>query len=381
MVQRTQTAHMPDPFDPTPAAQGIGVYYGDMNYGRVSFAMLEDRKFKSGPSSVLPPKAGRADHIRRQDVDEAQWDPRSVDVPEARLLGERQLLFLDRWAADWDQADFKAVLSQTIFCNLANYHGANKMYLVADLDSNGWPQTGRDKALAAMRKGFAFHFAGDQHLPSIVRHGVDDWNDAGFSFCVPSISAGYPRSWVPDQEGRPARNRPEPGLPNTGEYRDGLGNRVTVYAIGNPEPTNRRESPETLGHDKASGFGVVRFDKRAREITMECWRLLVDVENPRPGDQFPGWPKTIRLEDNYGRAAFGRLPTLRVSGLRRPVVQVIHEPTNEIVYTLRVGGRSFQPQVFGPGPYTVVIGEPAENRTRRLEGLRVGGEETVEVVF
>ena len=49
-VQRTQTAHHPAPFDPTPVERGIGVYYGDMIYGRVGFAILEDRKFKSGPA-------------------------------------------------------------------------------------------------------------------------------------------------------------------------------------------------------------------------------------------------------------------------------------------------------------------------------------------
>ena len=47
--QRTQTSHLPDPYDPTPVQQGIGVYYCDLVYGRVSFAVLEDRKFKSGP--------------------------------------------------------------------------------------------------------------------------------------------------------------------------------------------------------------------------------------------------------------------------------------------------------------------------------------------
>ena len=44
MVQRTQTAHLPRPFDPTPVDQGIGVYYTRLDYGGVSFAILEDRK-------------------------------------------------------------------------------------------------------------------------------------------------------------------------------------------------------------------------------------------------------------------------------------------------------------------------------------------------
>lgn len=379
-VQRTQTAHMPDPFDPTPVEQGIGVYYGDFNYGRVSFGMLEDRKFKSGPATMLPNKAGRADHVRREDVDESTWDPRTVDVEGAVLLGERQLKFLDHWAADWKEADFKVVLSQTIFCNLANYHGGNKQYLIADLDSNGWPQTGRNKALRAMRKGFAFHYAGDQHLASIVQHGVDRWGDAGFSFCVPSISAGYPRSWIPDAEGRPVQNRPAPGLANTGEYKEGLGNHVTVYGIANPEEKNRTETPETLGHDKASGYGIVRLKRESREITMECWRLLVDVDDPVPGDQFPGWPRTIDLEDNYGRAAVGYLPTLEVEGIARPVVQVIEEGSGETVYTLRAGGGRFRAKVFAPGSYTVVVSEPDEGKRKRLEGLTAGGLDDSRVV-
>ncbi|MEN8224784.1 MAG: hypothetical protein ABFS05_05430, partial [Bacteroidota bacterium] len=47
MVQRTQTSHLPDPYNPTAVAQDIGVYYTDMKYGGISFAILEDRKFKS----------------------------------------------------------------------------------------------------------------------------------------------------------------------------------------------------------------------------------------------------------------------------------------------------------------------------------------------
>ncbi len=36
MVQRVQTSHLPDPFDPTPVLQGIGVYYTDLQWGGVS---------------------------------------------------------------------------------------------------------------------------------------------------------------------------------------------------------------------------------------------------------------------------------------------------------------------------------------------------------
>ncbi len=369
-VQRSQTSHHPDAYDPTPVKRGIGVYYGEMNYGRISFAVIEDRKFKTGPATALPNKKGRSDHVRPEDVDEETWDPYTLDVPEAVLLGDRQLKFLDDWAADWSNADFKVMLSQTIFANVANYHGRNKEYLIADLDSNGWPQTGRNKALAAMRRGFAFHYAGDQHLASIVHHGILDHGDAGVSFCVPSISAGYPRSWHPE---KPWPNH-QPGDPDyTGDFKDGLGNMITVLAVANPEEKNRMDTPETLGHDKASGYGIVRLNKKTREITMECYKLLTDAANPKPSDQFPGWPRTIAMEDNYGRKALGYLPTLEISGMENPVVQVIDEEVgDEIVYTLRINGTSFRPKVFSDASFTVVVGEPSEGKTKKLSGMKIG---------
>ncbi|HIE97506.1 MAG TPA: twin-arginine translocation pathway signal, partial [Fuerstia sp.] len=43
VVHKTCAAHHPDYFDPTPCAQNISVYYGDMVYGNVGFAILGDR--------------------------------------------------------------------------------------------------------------------------------------------------------------------------------------------------------------------------------------------------------------------------------------------------------------------------------------------------
>jgi alkaline phosphatase D len=149
MVERTQTSHLPDPYDPTPVGQGIGVYYAPLNIGRISVAIIEDRKFKWGPNGVVPPTdTGRADH-----VNDPNFDVKSADVPGAQLLGARQEEFLREWAADWTGADMKMVVSQTIFGNLATHHGGNLSYLVADYDSNGWPQSGR--ARGCMRCGGA----------------------------------------------------------------------------------------------------------------------------------------------------------------------------------------------------------------------------------
>ena len=197
-----------------------------------------------------------------------------------------------------------------------------------------------------------------------------------FSFCVPSIAAGYPRSWLPDREGRPVKNRMNPGLPNTGDYFDGLGTPLRVYAIGNPVGKNRPGALPTL-HDKSSGYGLMRFNKKMQAITMECWRLLVDVTNPKPVDQFPGWPKTIHLTENYGRKAAAHLPTLKVRGLAKPVMQVINEANGEIEYTLRVVGNEFRPKVFVNGPHTVVVSNPDVDKSRTLKNIRPGNGELV----
>ena len=350
VVHRTQCSHHPDLFDARPVERDISVFYGPMLYGRISFAILGDRQFKSGPQGKVDTGAGRPDWVLDPDLDAT-----TLDKPGLDLLGARQENFLKAWVADWSGADMKCALSQTIFVNLANYHGARQQFIAADLDSNGWPQTPRNRALQILRKGFAFHYAGDQHLPSITHYGTDTWNDAGYAFCVPSIAAGYPRSWRPDQEGRPVQNRVNG--PNTGEYRDGFGNPVTVWAVGNPAKKNRKGRINTL-RDKSSGFGIVRFNKPDQTITMECYRLQIDAANLKPGNQFPGWPVTIKLKDNYGRKPYGYLDEVASAHTQNPVVKVTHQATGELVYALRIQGNRFRPWVFESGTYQVAIGDP-----------------------
>ncbi|MGH9663787.1 MAG: twin-arginine translocation pathway signal protein, partial [Bryobacteraceae bacterium] len=116
MMQRTQTSHLPDPFDPAPVEQGIGVYYTELLRGGVSFAILEDRKWKSAPKQLLPKARIVNGWAQNPEYDAA----RDGDVPGAHLLGERQLKFLDRWAADWRGGVWmKAVFSQTLFATVA----------------------------------------------------------------------------------------------------------------------------------------------------------------------------------------------------------------------------------------------------------------------
>ena len=367
-VHRTQTSHHPDPFDPTPTGRGIGVYYGPMTYGRISFAVLADRQFKTGPEGMVPPTGSRGDHVIDPD-----FDPRTADLPGLELLGDRQIAFLRDWAADWRGADMKAVISQTVFTAMATTHGPRRDRLRADYDANGWPQSARNAALREIRKAFAFHIAGDQHLPAVVHYGIDAHRDAGLAFAGPAVNNLYPRWWEPG----PA-NRPDPGRAGEllGDFRDSFGHPLTVRAVANPALEFRRGVLEAE-QDKAAGLGIVRFDKRTRKIIIECWPFLADPA--MPGGQFPGWPVTVSQLDNFGRAAVAHLPTLQIQGVPAPVIRVADESTGEVIYTLRAAEPRFRPFVFAPGQYRVTVSDLEAGRSKELRGL-VAREDNVQIL-
>ena len=145
----------------------------------------------------------------------------------------------------------------------------------------------------------ALHVNGDQHLTTLSQYGVDAQRDSNWSFCTPAIAAGYPRFWLPDELGIPHENRPTHGLANTGEFLDGFGNKVYVYAVGNPEPASLKNRYE-LAHQKGSGFGLVTIDTKAKTYHIESFRFLVDATDDKPSNQFPGWPVTIHQAENRG---------------------------------------------------------------------------------
>ena len=368
-VQVAQTSHLPDPYDPTPVAQGIGVYYTGWDYGGVSFAILEDRKFKSSPSNVMPPEA----EVLNGWIQNPDFDARDHrDPPGAELLGARQMNFLEAWAEDWSSsAHMKVVLSQTNFAAVHSipqdamsgavlpslpmpqpgvYVEGDKV--AVDMDSNGWPAAHRDDVLRILRRCSAFHIAGDQHLATVVRHGIDDFGDAGFSFTGPALNNIWPRRWWPPQEDRQAPL--ENGGPDyTGDFFDGFGNRVTVHASANPRATGIQPA---LLHDRVTGYGIVTFDKVAESITIECWPRHVDPSRD-DARQFEGWPVTVHRDAGDGRTPFGTLPTVRVRGLKDWVIEV-RTVSSELVYTRRIRGSEYTAPVFEPGAYIVRVGDP-----------------------
>ncbi|WP_163379733.1 alkaline phosphatase D family protein [Cyclobacterium sp. SYSU L10401] len=385
MVQLTQTGHLPDPFDPSPVKQGIGTYYTDWVYGGVSFAILEDRKFKSAPKNVLPEEA----MVTNGFIQNREFDIKAHYDVEAQLLGERQLEFLKHWSSDWSKgAEMKAVLSQTNFCTVATLPEGSIIDSIvpklpipepgeyvpgdaptSDMDSNGWPQKGRDEALKIIRKAFALHVAGDQHLASVVHYGVDEFGDAGFAFAGPALNNLFPRRWWPPISEKQGELPGKPAY--TGNFHDGFGNKMTVHAVANPRKTGQEPA---LIHDRSTGYGLVTFDKAQKTMKLECWPRYVDPEK-QPDGQFEGWPMTIAQQDNYAKASLGTLPALDLSNYHKPIVQVIDEESGELVYGLRVREKTFRPRVFKDSKYMVKVWEEHQDSPQIFGGLALDHEQ------
>ena len=311
MVQRTQTSHLPDPVDPAPAQRGIGVYFTELVWGGVSYAIVEDRKWKSAPAVMLP-EAQIVNGWARN----PEWDSsKHGDVKGAELLGSRQMRFLERWANDPDaKVWMKALVSQTVFANVATLPKGSRAddittklpiqppggYApgeapVQDHDSNGWPQSPRLAALRLMKKAGAVHITGDQHLGMTIQYGIDGFRDGPFAICVPSVANFWPRRWFPEDAGA---NRDAGAPRNSGDYLDGFGNRMTVLAVSNPFKLGIE--PADI-NDRAPGYGIITFDRLERTITFANWPRWVDPK-AAGAKPYPGWPITIRRETPGGAA-------------------------------------------------------------------------------
>ncbi|WP_373495238.1 alkaline phosphatase D family protein [Aquiflexum sp.] len=393
MVQLTQTGHLPGPFDPTPVKQGITTYYTDWVYGGISFAILEDRKFKTAPKNMLPEEA----KVLNGFIQNPEFDIKAHYDIDAELLGDRQMKFLEQWVTDWSKdAEMKAVLSQTNFCTVATLPKGSILddivpklpipnpgeYVhgdapTVDMDSNGWPQKCRDEALRVIRKGFALHLAGDQHLGTVVQYGVEEFGDAGFAFAGPALNNVWPRRWWPplNSDHQPLEGK----APYTGNFHDGFGNKITVHAAANPHKTGQKPA---LIYDRATGYAMVTFDKNERTMKLECWPRFIDPDK-NPSGQYQGWPITISQADNYGRKAVGFLPILDLSGIQNPVVQLINDQSGEIEYSLRVRWKSFRPKVYEKGKYTLNIQDAATGKEKRFPGIRIAKNEneTLKVIL
>ena len=379
MVQRLQTSHLPDPFDPSPVLQGIGVYYCDLLWGGISFAILEDRKWKSAPKPLLP----NAQIVNGFALDRKWNSEVQSDDPDAELLGQRQIDFLEFWAADWSGGTWmKLAVSQTVFgCIHTEPRGVytdsedpeesippvgtyvEGDHLVADYDSNAWPQHGRDAAISKFRKAFAMHLSGDQHLGSTSHYGVEEFRDGVYGVCTPAISSIWPRRWWPPQPGANAL----PGTRNTGDYLDAFGNRLTILAAANPA-RYPGQGLEGLRF-RATGYTILQCNRATRKTVVTQWPRWVDPSNLE-AKPYAGWPITIDQTDNGLWGAQWELDRIETPDFRDPVVQVQEESSGDVVYTLRINGTSFAPRVRKPGIYTVLAYDPDGYYRKTWNGVK-----------
>ena len=268
-VEKTNVGHLPAPAVDLTLPIGIKPYFTDMNYGGVGFAILEDRKFKTGPMSL--PEARRN------------------DGEGASLLGKEQEAFLKRWGDDWSGQQMKCALSQTIFCTAATHTNHNLKRARSYFDSGAWPKAARNRAVRILGDCNALAIHGDQHLGVLLRHGVDDFDDAGYAFMVPGTANGFPRAWWPGVK----QGIPKPDQTFTGKFHDDAGHPIHVLAVGNPEPGSnllpKSEAPMEVGYRKGSGYGMVEFDRKNKTATISLYRLGNNEE------MFQGFPQTIEV--------------------------------------------------------------------------------------
>lgn len=274
VVQRIQCSHNPDAYDPTTVQQGITVYYSAFSYGGVSFAVLEDRKFKN--------------------TNKSGTDPSGAPLPLPRqLLGARQETFLESWSG-MHAGQPKVCLTQTLFASLSTDPAGSPR---RDPDTNGAPAPGRLTALRLLKNARALVLSGDQHLGSLVRHGITTFTDGPVQFTAPAAGTAWQRWFAP------ASPLPNGTGPNTGDFTDRFGNRMRVLAVANPkisfaqvraaQPTSEEVGDRNL---KREGYGIVVIDKSAGSYDLECWPWQTDPTMPG-AVQYAGWPYTLRFTD------------------------------------------------------------------------------------
>lgn len=289
MVERTQTAANPDPATGVSMKQGLSNYFTTFSLGDVEIAIIEDRKFKSLPTLIGPTEQNGSKII------ESGYDPKRADIPNGTLLGSEQEEFLDSWTRQ-NRDRVKIGLTQTTYASLHTDPDGAKWL---DIDSGGWPQSGRNRALEIFKQGNVVLMAGDTHLPSVIQHGTKTYRDSVWQFTVPAVANKYRRWWTPAE---PGANRRENDPEYTGDQLDGLGNRVTVAAAGNPTLSNTEVFAENQrrGMGYASehllldssvtkdGYGLIKISPDRKSITLECWPAF--GPNGQEPSQHEGWP-------------------------------------------------------------------------------------------
>lgn len=268
-IEKTHVGHLPSPAVDITLPIGIKPYFTDIRYGDIGIAVLEDRKFKTGPQML---------------------DPRLRSAGDgAELLGPAQENFVRNWCRDWKNVTMKIAISATIFSKATTHVGRELRRGRYSQDSGAWPRSARNRAVRMLGDANVLTIHGDQHLGVLLRQGIDDFDDAGYSFMVPGIANGFPRAWWPGVESRPA-----PGDKFTGRFVDDAGHPINVLAVGNPDGSSIdlnwwTSPPDEVAYRKGSGYGLVILDKSDMTAEFNLYRV------GRGEQQFAGFPHSVKL--------------------------------------------------------------------------------------
>ena len=294
VVHRTNASHHPDPFDPAPVEQDISVYYGDMVYGGVGFAILADRQFKSGPEHV-DTGSGRADHVLDPELDTA-----ALDAPGLALLGDRQEEFLeqlgrrlarphDEGAAQPDRVRGRRDASRRL--RRLPDRGSRLRRLAADAARPARPHPPEGEVPARLRRP-APAFARPVRRGRAARRLLGILH-AGDQRRLPALVAA--------RRGRHAAPEPASGTacrtPASSAIHWATGSTCTPSAT---RKSASRADPYERAHQKSSGFGLVTVDTEAKTYRIEAFRFLSTADSGDDDSQFPGWPVTLHQDENAG---------------------------------------------------------------------------------
>ena len=283
MAIKSQTSHLPKPFNKESSL--LTNYYTSYKYGDFDFAILEDKKFKSAPTKINQPIFNGIPLNDNLTTDQ-------LNNKSLRLLGEKQLGFLDKFLSKKAKG-IKIVLTQSAYASLTTINKeshplkdlpatlSGKHKLNRDMDTNGWPKNGRDKALDIVGSTPTLFLAGDQHMGSVVEL-FDSINNGTHFFTIPSISNTWPRTWLPSD----STNKSPLGI-----HLDGFGNKMNVIAVANP--TNEIHHPQKI-NKKSPGFGIIILNKRKKTALLHAYPLFFNESEEI--QEYDGWPVKISLK-------------------------------------------------------------------------------------
>lgn len=171
------------------------------------------------------------------------------------------------------------------------------------------------------------------------------------------------RPWV-----GPAQGTRLPWEPALWRLREGLALQVMMpqdsvhfsqYRLGPESPMGFGFAPPSLGAEPGDdGYGLLQLDMAGRHFVAQARALPgYDPANLR----FGGFPESLRQVHAYGQPPLAWLPPLvltQTPGQPLPVVQVIDESTQRVIYTRRLPQARMILPVYASGSYTLRLFEP-----------------------